>query len=173
MAEGIVAFSLAAGVVQFVDFGSRVTSNFWGYYRAHSENEDDAPNVEILLLDLENVLKELQNYEQDGDQSSFTQLAKECHKAAAQLRGILEPMVNIKKRHHEDEKRRKEDEKRQHDDAKTKGRTAMSVLKSAGKRTALKAALKLAWKENQISSLKSQIDQFRSQLTLHLLTSLR
>jgi hypothetical protein len=37
----------------------------------------------------------------------------------------------------------------------------------------LTAAFKLAWKEDEIQSLKTKVDEFRSQLILHILTSLR
>ena len=41
------------------------------------------------------------------------------------------------------------------------------------KRDALKAAVKLLWKEDEIKVIQTKLDAFRSQLTLHLITSLR
>lgn len=41
------------------------------------------------------------------------------------------------------------------------------------KRDALKAAVKLLWKEDEIKAIQTKLDAFRSQLTLHLITSLR
>ena len=41
------------------------------------------------------------------------------------------------------------------------------------KRDALKAAVKLLWKEDEIKVIQTKLDGFRSRLTLHLITSLR
>jgi hypothetical protein len=41
------------------------------------------------------------------------------------------------------------------------------------KRDTLKAAVKLLWKEDEIKAIQTKLDAFRSQLTLHLITSLR
>lgn len=41
------------------------------------------------------------------------------------------------------------------------------------KRDALKAAVKLLWKEDEVKGIQTRLDAFRSQLTLHLITSLR
>ncbi|RFU27505.1 hypothetical protein B7463_g8821, partial [Scytalidium lignicola] len=169
MAEAIAAFSLAANIVQFIDFGVRVTSNFWSFYKAASTTDDDAPDVETINSDLQNVLKELQSFPEPATKTGLAQLAQECQKAAAQLEKILQPMITVKKRHEEDEKRQKEDEKRQ----KEKDRDFGKREKGFRKRAALKAAFKLSWKEDEIQSLKGRVDQFRSQLILHILASLR
>ena len=162
MAEAIAAFSLAANVVQFIDFGARVTGNFWSFYKAASNTDDDVPDVETINSDLQNVLKELGSSPTPASKTGLAQLAQECQKAAAQLEKILQPMITAKKRHEENEKRQQEKDK---DFGKRE--------KGFGKRAALKAAFKLAWKEDEIQSLKGRVDQFRSQLILHILASLR
>ena len=49
----------------------------------------------------------------------------------------------------------------------------VKIAEITRKRDALKAAFRLAWKENEIKSLQDQLSSFRSQLNLHLLLSLR
>ena len=56
MAEANAAFSLAANVVQFIDFGARYIGNFWSFYKAASNTDDDVPDVETINSDLQNVL---------------------------------------------------------------------------------------------------------------------
>jgi hypothetical protein len=184
MAEAIAAFSLAANVVQFIDFGSRVTSNFWSFYKAASNTDDSLPDVEIINYDLQNILKELQSSPTSASKTGLAQLAQECQKAATQLEKILQPLITAKKRHEENEKRRKENEGRRNEidgrqeeqdkeSCKERGKEFWKIEKSTGKRASLTAAFKLAWKEDEIQSLKTKVDEFRSQLILHILTSLR
>jgi len=169
MAEAIAAFSLAANIVQFIDFGSRVTGNFRKFYKAASDTDEDTPDVDIINYDLQNVLKELRSSPAPASKTGLAQLAQECQKAAARLENVLPPMIIAQKRHEENEKRHEENEKRQRENNKGFVRPE----KGFGKRAALREAFKLAWNEDQIQSLKGKVDQFRSQLILHILTSLR
>ena len=176
MAEAIAAFSLAAIVVQFIDFGARVTGNFWSFYKASSNTDHDVPDVETINSDLQNVLKELQSSPAPASKTGLAQLAQECQKAAAQLEKILQPMITAKKRHEENEKRQKENEKRQEEKNKELGKHEKGFVKREKgfvKHAGLKAAFQLFWKEDEIKSLKGRLDQFRSQLILHILASLR
>jgi hypothetical protein len=79
-------------------------------------------------------------------------------------------------RHEENEKRQKRDERGQREPGNRILKREKELTRHErvlGKRAALKAAFKLAWKEDEIQSLKGRIDQFRSQLAFHILTSLR
>jgi hypothetical protein len=143
MAEAIVAFGVAANVVQFIDVAARVAVKFYGFY-SDSNADGDWPEVESINRDLLGVLQELR--ETSGSptigQTGLEQLAQECQKTADQLDKVLQPLITVRSQ-------------------------------NIGKRAALKAAFKAMWKESEIESLKGKLDLFRSQLTLHLLTSLR
>jgi hypothetical protein len=144
MAEAIAAFSLAANVIQFIDFGSRVAANFYGYHKAGSKSRDDASDLDIINRDLAQVLRNLQVSAPDSsiNETGLGRLAQECQKCAQQLDKKLRPMLKAR-------------------------------LQQLGKRGAVMAAFKAAWKEDEMRSLQEQLDNFRSQLTLHLLASLR
>ena len=144
MAEAIAAFSLAANVIQFIDFGSRVAANFYGYHKAASKSRDDAADLDIISRDLAQVLKNLQVPAPDSsiNETGLGRLAQECQKCAQQMDNKLQPMLKAR-------------------------------LQQLGKRGAVIAAFKAAWKEDEMCSLQNQLDNFRSQLTLHLLASLR
>lgn len=144
MGESLIAFSLAANVVQFIDFGSRVATNFRTFYKPASSQADEAPDVEAINTDLQGILKELQEplLGSKSNNNGLVFLVQQCQKAAAELDKILMPMA--------------------------KART-----QNLGKREALKASFKAIWKEEDIKSLSQRLDTLRNQLTLHLLTSLR
>jgi hypothetical protein len=146
MVEAVAAFSLAANVVQFVDFASKVTTNFWTFYKATSSSAgDDTPDIETINSDLQNVLKELHTSlaaTYSSSKNDLIQLVQECQKVATELANVLQPLI--------------------------KARSA-----NLGKRVALKSAFKAVWKEDDIHSLKQRLDHFRGQLTLRLLISLR
>jgi hypothetical protein len=52
MAEAIAAFSLAANVIQFIEFASHLTTSFWEFYKSASQTGDDGPDIETINADL-------------------------------------------------------------------------------------------------------------------------
>jgi hypothetical protein len=85
MAESIAAFGLAASILQFVDFGSRVASNFRRFHQAHQLDREDAPDLQKINSDLQHLLEELQMPEENSQESGLVQLAKECQDVANEL----------------------------------------------------------------------------------------
>ncbi|KAF8852663.1 hypothetical protein BDZ45DRAFT_730000 [Acephala macrosclerotiorum] len=144
MAEAIAAFSLAANVIQFIDFGSKIAANFYRYHKAGSRLRDEASELDIISRDLEQILNNLQvpALHPSINETGLGRLAQECQKCAQQLYKKLQPLLKAR-------------------------------LQQLGKREAIKVAFKAVWKEDEIGSLQGQLDNFRSQLTLHLLASLR
>lgn len=143
MAEAVAAFSLAANVIQFIDFGARVASNFWRFYKFRENRASEIPDIRTITADLDMVLVRVQPVvETDDSESGLRQLVNECQDVAAGLQKVLRSLAKV--------------------------RTDKST-----KRDALKAAFKVVWKEEEIKAFQTRLDQFRAQLTVHLLSSLR
>jgi len=144
MAEAVAAFSLAANVLQFIDFGSRVMSNFWAFYKSSRHGTNEVPDLQGINNDLQQVLESLQVPTDDITQSDIglLQLAQDCQNVALELETLLQSLFKAE-------------------------------AGNIGKREALKAAFKLVWKEDQVRYLQERLDQFRNQLIVHLLASLR
>ena len=148
MAEAVAAFGLASSVLQFIDFGSKLTSSFWRLYTSSRNGVEEAscaPNLQTMTSDLQNILNELvdpESGDRSHDDSELCKLAKDCQAQAVELQNLLSSL-------------------------------SMAGSGKFGKREALKAAFKVVWKEDEIKSLETRLDQFRQQLILHLLSSLR
>jgi len=144
MAEAIAAFSLASNILQFVDFGARVASNFWTLYKSNRKEANNIPNFVVINADLERVLSDLQLPCDDGSEGDIglVELAKECQSVAEALKAILESLVKTR-------------------------------AGNMGKREAMVAAFKLVWREDEIRSLQERLNQFKHQLIVHLLASMR
>jgi hypothetical protein len=144
MAEAVAAFSLASNVIQVLDFGSKLTTRFWSFYKASRHATEAVPDVEKLTLDLHKILEELHvGTARSGDNDEpLILLAKECQKLAEELLNLLSSLKTVK-------------------------RTGI------GRIEALKSAFRAIWKEDDIAALRKRIDDFKSELTVHLLASLR
>ena len=144
MAEAIASLGLAANIIQFVDFATRVTDKFYDFYQSGSGAAENGPDLETINSDLLVVLEELRKTTSTTKISpqGLAKLAQECQKTASQLNKLILPLLTAR-------------------------------FQNLGKRAALKAAFKAIWRENEIESLQEKLNSFRSQLTLHLLVSLR
>jgi hypothetical protein len=149
MAEAIAAFSLAANVIQFLDFGSRFTVKLWSFYQASRDSKETLPDVEAITQDLQHIsaglavrdeLREPQ-LTKPSDQG-LARLAADCHAVATELLSLLATLNKSKN-------------------------------KPPGKFEAVKNAFRRIWKEPDIEALQARLDGFRSQLSLHLLACVR
>jgi hypothetical protein len=148
MAEAIAAFGLAANVIQFIEFGSKLTSSFWQLYKSSRDGVEEvsfAPHLQTMTSDLQSIVDGLvdpESGDRSDDESGLCKLAKGCQVQAVELQNLL---------------------------------SSLCVAGSGkyGKREALKAAFKAVWKENEIKSFETRLGQFRQQLSVHLLSSLR
>jgi hypothetical protein len=144
MAEALAAFSVAANVLQFVDIGTRTLSTFWSFYRSNRKGIQQAPDIVSILTDLQRVLEKFQL--PPGD----------CTDEDAGLVQLA----------------------RECQDVALEMQSLLHSLfnaetKSMGKRDALLAAFKMMCKEEKLRSLQDRLNQFRHQLVVHLLASLR
>jgi hypothetical protein len=144
MAEAITALSLAANVVQFIDFATKVTTTFWDFYKSSSNIKGDIPNVTAINTDLQGILASLDAEPKPavGGDVGLQKLTGECRKTATRLDEIMKPLL-------------------------------AAQSQSKGKQAALKAAFSSVWKAEEIQGLRQQLEEFRNQLVLHLLASLR
>lgn len=148
MAEAIAAFGLAVNVIQFIDFGLKLTSSFWQLYKSSRDGVEEvsfAPHLQTMISDLQNILNGLADPEsgdRSHEESGLCKLAKDCQEQAVELKNLLNSLCS-------------------------------AGSGKFGKREALKAAFKVVWKEDEIKSFEARLGQFRQQLTLHLLSSLR
>lgn len=149
MAEAVAGLSLAANILQVLDFGKQFLCAAWAIYRSGAEGIDLLSDLQSITNDFESVLGELQggaardralrSAKGDDDDGIFL-LAEKC---AAVLSEMLQSLAKI--------------------GAPGKGR----------KRDAVKTAFKLAWKKGDIETLQKRLEQFRDELNLHLVFSLR
>ena len=148
MAEAIAAFGLAGTVMQFIEFGSKLASSFWQLYKSGRDGAEDvffAPHLQTMTSDLQNILDCLVDSESQDRSHDDSGLCKLAEDCQMQA-------VELQ--------------------------SLLTSLNSAGsgkfgKREALKCAFKAVWKEDEIKSFETRLGQFRQQLILHLLTSLR
>ena len=95
MAESIVALGLAANVVQFIEFGSRLAAQFWSFYRSGSSGAHFHPDLDQINIDLQRVLTGLQVPLNQTD-SGVEQLVQDCHKISVELDAILRSLSEVK-----------------------------------------------------------------------------
>jgi hypothetical protein len=145
MAEAAAALSLAANILQMVEYGFGFVATAWKIWQSGQEGVAALANLEILSQNLNGVSQRLQvdlpsSQAEEASSHGMFHLAAECTKATQEMLGTLE---NI--------------------GSPSRGR----------KREAVKAAFRIAWKMDDIKALRDRLEGFRNQLTLNLVTSLR
>lgn len=152
MADAIAALGLAANIVQFIGYGSKITRLLWSSYRAVYDGIEELPTPELATKDLQRILECLQRWTASGNEtaemdSNLQDLVDRCHQTA---RHMLELLSKIKMPTKPSVPNRREF-------------IADSVVR----------AWLAVWKEGDIRKLQKQLDEFRQQLTIHLLVILR
>ena len=145
MAEALVAFGLAANLFQFVDIGTRFTSNVWKIYRSGHQGLAEVLDIQKTTEDLRKVLHGFgtpneRNARLSNDECGFQELLKGCRLLANELLESLQKMHPLEK---------------------------------SRKRDALKGALKMIWKEEDLKSMQSRLDGYRQEIVVHLLSLIR
>ncbi|KAI1860792.1 uncharacterized protein JN550_011254 [Neoarthrinium moseri] len=148
MAEAVATLSLASSILQVIDFGTKVATTAFKAVRASKLGREDANEVsqlQVVYQSLSSTLKTIQEqYAVNKSDSQDDGGMGELAKGCTELaKELVQTLHKIGLA-----------------DAKTK-------------RRALWAALKLAWKKEEIVSLQGRLGEFRSQLTLCLLLSVR
>ena len=140
-----MAFGLAGNILQFIDSGTKFLLFAKSLYRGSDYAHDDLLK---LTQNLDAILPKLNCSGNDGDVEESDGSAEKSMSHLALACGktasqLLGILQNVK--------------------------TAVITRK----RDAVKAALRLTCKEDEIKSLQDRLSSFRSQLNLHLLLSLR
>ena len=152
MLDPINALSLAANVVQFVDYALRLVSKGHQIYRNAEGSTDDNVNLEKIALDLRHIngrlstsLCECQNQPQDGilvpEDGGLQDISHACQTIASSLITKLD---------------------------------ALKVKGSKNRRwTSFMKALETVWKKDEIDNLARTLKAYREQMDTHILISLR
>ena len=150
MLDPISAISVAAAVVQFVDFAGSLVASTVRIYRSPREKDEgysEANLIKTLAKDLRNFNTELASSlevttsQQLGKQDQeIVRLCKECNGVANKL---LSAMDRLK--------------------ADNRSPFWNSFLQ----------ALRTVWSEAEIEGLRNALDSFRSQISMYILVSLR
>jgi hypothetical protein len=98
MAEPVAAFGLAANVIQFIDIGSRIATNMWGFYRAKEATAGVIPDIDSVNRDLQRVLTDLndKSLTLGATDRSLVQLAKYCQSTADELNTKRKPLLKAR-----------------------------------------------------------------------------
>jgi len=148
MAEAIAALSLASNILQVLEFGAKFASTAWKIHNI----DHRVPEVLGELTALNTISNNLSDVLQDiRTAPGFTDLASPSNQGILNLSKecaiFVEKLVNsLNKLYFGD---------------------------AARKRNAIAAAFMLTWGRDDIRSLQATLNDFRSQLTLSLLVSIR
>ena len=149
MAEALAAFGVAANVVAFVDFGTKVfaagyslRNSAHGTLDANETNEQVTTDLAKVIDDLNQSIESSTTHRRllSPNETGLLDLAKQCEAAATRLLTALE---------------------------------RLKVPGKHGKWNSFNAALKTVWKEKEIEDMQRSIDRFKQQLILRILSSFR
>jgi hypothetical protein len=143
MAEAVATLALASSILQVIDFGTKVASTALKVYQASKRDDGSLYELEKIYKNLSSTLDTIQ---MDGAAlgDSGDLGLKSLSKDCSEVAGELVNTLH----------------KLGFGEAKTK-------------RKALRAALKRARKDGKIRSLQARLNEFRSQLSMCLLVSVR
>ena len=146
MAEALAAFSIAANVVQFIDFSGKILSEGYRLHKSTRVGPSKNEELEIIALDLHKLRDELQSQQEEKGQTltpndiQLQRLANQCRGICLELLGALE---------------------------------TLKVVDKLGKWESFRAALKTVWAESKIKSLQDRLDEARQELIVRILMSFR
>jgi hypothetical protein len=142
MAE-LAAIGLAGNIVQFVDFGFKLSHDFKELYESTEGGKTKHLELQDVTTDLESLCQKLQNKTSPAtqDDEDLRNLARACTKLARELLAMLEKLKANKERN--------------------------------PKLATFKQALKNIWKDKDISDLEQRLGRYREQLNQRLIYILR
>ncbi|OTA70031.1 hypothetical protein K449DRAFT_321145 [Hypoxylon sp. EC38] len=161
MAEAVAAFAIAVSILQVIDFGAKFTNAAWKIWRSGTDSSifpylvnpqavDGLCSLLAVSKHLEGIVQQLQtdilpsSHSKDETNDGISVIAGECRKVAQHI------IDSIKKIGIPNEPEK---------------------IRWHGK--PFLAAFKVAWKNENITSLQTQLDGYRSQLILNLAVSIR
>ena len=144
--DPVTALGLAAGILQFVDFGTKLFMTSYQTYKFSKGETDENEHIEKLTTDLKSVADSLEQNPRgilgspSDDDLNLLQLARQSHDIAQELLGILEKV-------------------------KRKGKS-----KTWG---AVHAAMRAMWNKEEIQSKFQRLEEIRSHVNTRLLILVR
>lgn len=152
MAEAIAALSLAANILQMVEYGGFFVTTAWKIYSSPADTHlaKDFDHLRYLTEDVDKILGSLE--QNDLDTTSAAGLRdrdRDLLALIAESRKITEEILD------------------------SLNKIGNPTAWRSKKRKAIQAAFKSTWKSDRIADLQTKLDRIRSQLTLHLVHSLR
>ncbi|KAF2441831.1 hypothetical protein P171DRAFT_465451 [Karstenula rhodostoma CBS 690.94] len=135
------ALGIAANVVQFIEFGSKLVSESHEIYKSATGTSTGIVELEMIYTDLIKFTKSLQtpnNSSQTPEEESLRQLAASCLTVANELLNIINALKVNADGHHR-------------------------------KWRSFRQAMKSTWKQTDIDNLQKRLADFRGQLTVRLL----
>ena len=146
MVEAVAALSVAANVVQFIDFSGKILSEGYRLHKSKRVGPSKNEEIENIALDLQKLHDELQSGE---DETGLVPTPNDIQlqRLAGQCRGIcIELLAALEK---------------------------LKVVDKPGKWESFRAALKTVWAESKIKSLQDRLDEARQELIVRILMSFR
>ena len=92
----VAAFSLARGVLQFLEFSSTIVSKFWSCYRSNRQASTEVPDLVAINSSLQCVLRD-KVPANDGkyEESGLSLLAHQCQDVALELDNLLQSFQKV------------------------------------------------------------------------------
>lgn len=152
MAEAIAALSLAANILQMVEYGGFFVTTAWKIYSSQADTRlaKDFDHLRHLTEDVEKILGSLEQNDLDtASAAGLRDKDRDLLALVAESRKITKEILD------------------------SLNKIGNPAAWKARKHKAIKATFKLTWKSDQIAGLQTKLDRIRSQLTLHLVHSLR
>ena len=146
MAEAVAALSVAANVVQFIDFSGKILSEGYRLHKSQRVNSSKNEELEKIALDLQRLRDELQSREDETglvptpNDVQLQRLAGQCRDICIEILAALEKL---------------------------------KVVDKPGKWKSFRAALKTVWAESKIKALQDRLDEARQELIVRILMSFR
>ncbi|KAI1384476.1 uncharacterized protein F4822DRAFT_445899 [Hypoxylon trugodes] len=151
MAEAALGLSVAANIIQVVDFGTKFISLAWKIWQSGNGTVSELNNLRLVSKSLQATLQQTEIGEtsplipiEDATNGRTFALAEECYKTAQK---VIDSIEGLK--------------------IPEGDRTEWT------KRKAIVAAFKVIWRKEEITALEAQLSRCRDQIVLDLAVSLR
>lgn len=144
MAEAVASLALASSILQVIDFGTKVVSTASKVYQASKRKEPSLNELEMIYKNLVSTLDTIETDDTEMVDNGVLGMKSLAKGCSDLAKELLDTWHKIGF----------------DKEVKTKHQ-------------ALWVALKHVWKDEKIRSLQARLDEFRSQLTMCLLVSLR
>ncbi len=146
--EAIAALSLASNVIQVVDFSARIVSKGYKVYKSSDGVLVEDVDAEIITQDLSALNGKLQlSYDNVGSSAPLSEDDRSLMKLCEKSKGLADELLSRLDRVEVSGKHRK-------------WKSARQALKSVTHR-------------DELSQFLSRLNDYRSELTLHIIVSLR